>query len=76
VLIQTRWHQDDLAGWLLREHAAENWRVVSLPALAEPNDALGRAEGEALWPKRYPVEALERIKEAIGSVSWAALYQL
>jgi predicted phage terminase large subunit-like protein len=75
VLIQTRWHQDDLAGWLLREHAAENWRVVSLPALAEPNDALGRAEGEALWPERYPVEALERIREATGSASWAALYQ-
>jgi hypothetical protein len=23
VLIHTRWHEDDLAGWLLREHADE-----------------------------------------------------
>src|SRR6202007_1522448 len=30
VLIQTRWHEDDLAGWLLREHRAENWSVLIL----------------------------------------------
>lgn len=75
VIIQTRWHQDDLVGWLLREHPEENWRVVSLPALAEPGDLLSRQEGEALWPERYPVETLERIREAVGTASWAALYQ-
>lgn len=37
ILIQTRWHEDDLAGRLLREAAdgGEQWTVVSLPALAE-----------------------------------------
>ncbi|MBP9664452.1 MAG: phage terminase large subunit [Pyrinomonadaceae bacterium] len=37
VLIQTRWHEDDLAGRLLKEMAdgGEAWEVVSLPALAE-----------------------------------------
>jgi len=75
VLIQTRWHQDDLAGWLLREHAAEGWEVVSLPALAEAGDVLGRAEGEPLWPERFGAEALGRIREAIGGAAWAALYQ-
>ena len=38
VLIQTRWHADDLAGWLLREHASEGWKVISLPAIAEIDD--------------------------------------
>ena len=75
IVIATRWHQDDLPGWLLREHAGDNWQVVSLPALAEPGDALGRAEGEALWPSRFPLEALARIREAIGSTAWSALYQ-
>ena len=75
VLIQTRWHQDDLAGWLLKEHAADNWTVVSLPAIAEPGDALGRPEGEPLWPSKFPTEALARIREAIGSSAWSALYQ-
>jgi predicted phage terminase large subunit-like protein len=75
IVIQTRWHQDDLAGWLLKEHASEGWRVISLPAIAEPSDALGRAEGAPLWPAKFPIETLERIREAIGSSAWASLYQ-
>ena len=40
VLIQTRWHEDDLAGRLLREAAdagAEHWDIINLPALSEPS---------------------------------------
>jgi len=46
ILIQTRWHDDDLAGRALNH---EEWRVISLPALAETEDPLGRAPGEPLW---------------------------
>jgi len=51
ILIQTRWHEDDLAGRLLREMEAggEKWEVVSLPALAEGDGetrGLGDAESE------------------------------
>lgn len=67
VVIQTRWHEDDLAGWLLREHEHEGWEVVSLPAINEA--------GEALWPEAYPVERLQGIKRAVGSRVWEALYQ-
>lgn len=67
VIIQTRWHEDDLAGWLLKEHAHEGWEVLSLPALDE-HDA-------PLWPEAYDLQALERIKRAIGSRDWEALYQ-
>ena len=74
VLIQTRWHEDDLAGWLLREHADEGWRVTSLPAIAETDDALGRVEGAALWPSRFPLDVLERIRNAIGSEAWLSQY--
>ncbi len=38
ILIQTRWHEDDLAGRLLREakeEGGEQWEVISLPAIAE-----------------------------------------
>lgn len=48
VLVMTRWHEDDLAGRLLRLQPRQ-WRVLKLPAIAEANDALGRLEGEALW---------------------------
>jgi predicted phage terminase large subunit-like protein len=75
VIVTTRWSLDDLSGWLLREHRDEGWRLISLPALAEPGDALGRAEGEALWPSRFPVPVLERTRAQLGSRAWLALYQ-
>lgn len=66
VLIQTRWHEDDLAGRLL-EQQADQWDVLDLPAI--------NANGEALWPEWFGVEALERIKASIGPREWSALYQ-
>lgn len=82
ILIQTRWHEDDLAGRLLAEMAGggEKWSVLSLPAFAEVPDGrefdlLGRLEGEALCPERYDRDALLRIKAKLGSYSFAALYQ-
>jgi len=75
VLVLTRWHADDLAGYVLREHAHEGWEVFTLPAIAEEGDAIGRAEGEALWPSDYPLPELESLKTTLGSYEWAALYQ-
>lgn len=74
LVIQTRWHEDDLAGRLQRD-LPPDWEVVRLPALAESDDPLGRAVGEALWPERYDAEALEQIRTAVGSYVWSALYQ-
>src|SRR5579863_55111 len=74
IVVQTRWHMDDLAGWLLREHVEEGWDVVSLPAIAEC-DGDFRHEGEALWPEAYPLTVLEQIRQAVGSAAWASLYQ-
>jgi predicted phage terminase large subunit-like protein len=74
ILIQTRWHEDDLAGWLLREHAQDGWQVLNLPAIAEQDEGW-RAEGDALWPKRFPIQALNQIRSAIGGAAWASLYQ-
>jgi predicted phage terminase large subunit-like protein len=61
VLMMTRWHEDDLAGRLLREEG-ERWHVLSVPALAEgPDDPLGRAPGEPIpHPRQSPEQYLER----------------
>jgi len=75
IVMHTRWHEDDLAGWLQREHAQEAWHVIHLPAIAEANDALGRKVGEALVPERFDVAALDKIRVAVGSREWTALYQ-
>jgi predicted phage terminase large subunit-like protein len=72
ILIMTRWHEDDLAGRLLR--GDEHWEYLSLPAIAEQDEPY-RKHGEALWPQKFDVEALENIRCAIGSREWASLYQ-
>jgi predicted phage terminase large subunit-like protein len=53
----------------------EFWFVLRLPALAEEDDVLGREPEQALWPARFPVPSLERIKLNIGSYFFGALYQ-
>jgi predicted phage terminase large subunit-like protein len=72
-LIQTRWHVEDLAGWLLKGH--ENWVTLNLPALAEKNDPLNREIGEPLWPDFYSKKRLLEIKKTIGDREFNALYQ-
>lgn len=74
ILLMTRWHEDDLAGYLIDEHE-DSWVVINLPALAENEDALGRSDGEALCPERYKTEDLNKIKEAVGTRVWNGLYQ-
>lgn len=74
VVVQTRWHEDDLSGRLLAESGLP-WEVLSLPAIAGDHDALGRLPGEALWPQLHSVTDLESIKRNVGSFWWAALYQ-
>lgn len=74
VLIMTRWHPDDLGGQLL-ERAGAEWRVVRLPALAEPNDPIGRLTGTPLWPEWEDRDALLRKRELIGERAWSALFQ-
>lgn len=77
ILMHQRWHEDDLAGWLLREHEDENWEIIDLPAVCfdEVQDPLGRLEGEALWPERYDEERLWKISRAVGARDWLSMYQ-
>ncbi len=87
IVIQTRWHEDDLSGWLLSQEAEdepEKWHVVNLPAIAESAVTLPptctlepdwRRKGAALCPERYPLERLRAIQARIGAYYWLALYQ-
>lgn len=74
ILIQTRWHEDDLAGRALQH---DEWHVVCLPALAEGNDPLGRAPGEPLWNDGdygYGAQLLQ-LSTNTPPRTWSALYQ-
>ena len=77
IVINTRWHCDDLSGKLLDAEArgqGDTWQVLNFPAIAE-HDEKYRKTGEALHPERYDLQSLEQIKTAIGSRDWQALYQ-
>ncbi len=83
IVVLTRWHEDDLAGKLTTPQedepddpeARDPWETVNLPAVAEKNDALGRQEGEPLWPERFDTKALANLRQVEGPFWWAALYQ-
>jgi predicted phage terminase large subunit-like protein len=78
ILIQTRWHTDDLAGRLLQREPGE-WQVLTLPAIAEAvDDPLGRAVGEEIAsanPKLHPPGWFYRMRESFSSYVWNSLYQ-
>lgn len=86
VLTMARWHEDDLTGRIqnMMSGTSDPWRFILLPALAEaPKDAdpdvwtdeLGRHEGDALWPEKWPAEMLARARASIDPSDWQALYQ-
>lgn len=81
LITLTRWHEDDLAGRLLKlmkqDEDADEWEVISFPAIKEAVEIEGdpRAEGEALWPEKYPLPALRKIKATGGSRAFNALQQ-
>ena len=86
VLINTRWHEDDVSGRILPENYAgesgwvtsrdgERWMVICLPAQAGENDALGRKPGEWLWPEWFTQDHWEMTRKVTPSRQWFSLYQ-
>jgi predicted phage terminase large subunit-like protein len=88
VIMMTRWNENDLSGWLLKqedEEEPEHWHIVSFEAVKEeeppeipascalePDD---REVGEPLCPERYPLDKLKKIAKRIGNYFWNALYR-
>lgn len=81
LITLTRWHEDDLAGRLLREAKnnpeADQWEVVCLPGICEEEGRPGdpRKVGEALWPEKRSAQALLKIKAANPRVFNALIQQ-
>lgn len=85
ILIQTRWHEDDLAGSLLPTdydgrsgwvecRDGKRWRVLNLQACCErADDPLGRELGEYMWPEWFSPEHWAIYESQPRT--WSALYQ-
>mgnify|MGYP001382839216 CR=1 FL=1 len=73
ILIQTRWHEDDLAGKLLKRDS--DWDVVILEAIKEHNYEYDpREKGEVLWDSKHSLERILKIKET-SPITFNSLYQ-
>jgi predicted phage terminase large subunit-like protein len=75
ILTMSRWHEDDPTGRLKEGRAGDEWEFIRFPGIAEAGDPLGRAEGDALWPARWPVEKLEERRLILGAIAFAGLIQ-
>lgn len=85
ILIQTRWHLDDLAGSILPEdydgrsgkvmcRDGMEWMVLNIPAKCErTDDPLGREIGEYLWPEWFTPRHWAIYER--NPRTWAALFQ-
>jgi predicted phage terminase large subunit-like protein len=78
----TRWHREDISGRVLDLSAKGEFEPVlhvHLPAISEPDDpipdSLQRPPGTALWPERFPIQDLARIRHSQSTYWWSALYQ-
>ena len=75
ILMNTRWHEDDLAGRILANEGHE-WSVLSIPAIAEANDPIGRAPGEELTSVRGRKPGFfTRLREIRSSYAFRSIYQ-
>lgn len=78
IIIQTRWHEDDFAGRIIKNE--KHVTVINLKCEADDNDPLGRKPGEALCPEiGKGNEWLKDFKSTFttkeGNRTWNALYQ-
>ncbi len=86
-LTGTRWHPDDLIGYLTSEEKVSELRaanadeevfeVTNLPAVCErpENDPLGRQEGEALFPELRGIDFLKKVRASLPAYEWRSQYQ-
>jgi len=81
LITATRWNSDDVIGRLLAAAAknpeAEQWEVLTFPMVQEvdPTELDTRKIGEVLWPEKYDVGDVKKIKISLGSKNFQSLHQ-
>lgn len=85
IIIQTRWHEEDLAGKLLPEgyngesglikcRDGNEWEVLCLAAKCERyDDPLGRDAGHYIWPEWFSASHWSQYEQ--NPRMWSALFQ-
>lgn len=90
IVIQTRWHEDDLSGRMIEHDGEDVWQILHLPAISEKKevyklynedyikelgtDTIVREPGKPLYPKKYPLQRYFEIQRD-DPIFFDALYQ-
>lgn len=78
MVAATRWHVEDLTGWLRKNMPDEGWIYIALPAVTNSQGArcgIDDPDAVSQFPDQYPLDRLQKIKTAVGSYEWEAKYQ-
>lgn len=75
LLINTRWHLNDLSGFILKLQPDE-WEVISIAAIVNETTAklLNLPAGGSYWPEHWPFDYLMSQKATLPPSQWNALY--
>lgn len=74
VIVNTRWHEEDLTGMVLKHLGGDGLERLTLPAIANE----GTEREAALWPERFPLDHLRQLRARYMNShprEWYALYQ-
>lgn len=80
IIVNTRWHVDDLSGFIMRadEDSRIPWQVIAIPAFLDKasSQLLRLPEGGSFWPEFWSTEALMEKKrdKGMSEAKWNALY--
>lgn len=78
IVVQTRWHMEDLTGRLVRDMAqnpeADQYDVIEFPAILEVKHGDVVVE-KPLWPEFFDLKALHRTRASMPMFQWNAQYQ-
>ena len=66
VILHTRWHSNDLQGYLHENHP-DDYTFLEFPAISE--------DDKPLWKERYTLEEYLKKKETMGERLFQAIYQ-
>lgn len=70
VVVMTRWHKDDLAGWIMNNPGYEDWKILSLPAEKVDDDGTRHV----LFPERFTPQMLDQEKARMGTANYNCVY--
>jgi len=68
IIITTRWHEEDLAGDIIKNKSSV-YKIIE-----SPSEKIIDGKRTSMWPELFPLNRLDEIKNGIGERMYRALY--